>query len=611
MSLCVDLSTRIGSSRLLALGIAGLALSSATLAQHTQRVSISSSGAQGNDFSHHPSISADGRFVAFAAYPSFAPGDTNGREDVYLRDRLLGTTTWVSIGMGGVPGTGFSFNPNISPDGRYIAFDSTSDNLVPGGTSGLHVQHAFLWDSQSGMIEAVSVPTGGSQAYNGGAPVIAADGRFVTFVSRYPFVPEDTNSDRDVYLRDRQIGTTVRISLGQGGVQGDGDVHFDFPTTSSDNRFVVFASAATNMVPGDTNGKRDVFVRDLLLGTTEIMSLDAIGNLGDGHCSRAAISADGRYVAFESASTNLVPGDTNGVQDLFVRDRLLGTIERVDLDSSGQQANASCHLGYYPTISTDGRFVAFESNATNLVRDDTNLASDAFLRDRVLGTTERVSVSSAGTESNGFSYSPSVSSDGRLVGFMSGSNNLVAGDTNQEHDVFVRDRDATAFVGFCDPGAGGVIPCPCSNPPAGAGRGCDNFGAGPIDSGTLAATGAAYLGEDSVVLQASGENNTSLTVFFAGTTTVAGGAVLGAGVRCVGGSLKRLYTGSAAGGSLSRPGPGDPSVSARSAALGSTISAGDTRYYFCTYRDPAAAGPCGNSSSTINATNAGSITWSF
>ena len=168
-----------------------------------------------------------------------------------------------------------------------------------------------------------------------------------------------------------------------------------------------------------------------------------------------------------------------------------------------------------------------------------------------------------------------------------------------------------SFVAFCDPGTGGVIPCPCANPPAGAGRGCDNFGAGPIDSGTLTATGATYLDGDSVILQASGENNTSLTVFFTGTVTIPGGAVLGAGVRCVGGSLKRLYTAAASGGTVARPGPGDPSVSTRSMLLGSPIAAGDTRYYFGVYRDPLAAGPCSNPASTVNTTSAGAITWSW
>jgi hypothetical protein len=156
-----------------------------------------------------------------------------------------------------------------------------------------------------------------------------------------------------------------------------------------------------------------------------------------------------------------------------------------------------------------------------------------------------------------------------------------------------------------------VIPCPCSNPRAGGGLGCDNFGAGPSQSGTLDANGIASLAGDTIVLNAHGLNNSSLTVFFTGNTQPLSGLTLGAGVRCVRGSLGRLYTAGASGGAVSRPGVGDPSVSVRSAALGSQIFAGDTRYYFNVYRDPAAAGPCGNIASTVNTTNAGSITWSL
>jgi len=163
---------------------------------------------------------------------------------------------------------------------------------------------------------------------------------------------------------------------------------------------------------------------------------------------------------------------------------------------------------------------------------------------------------------------------------------------------------------FCIPGALGSIPCPCGNPPAGGGLGCDNFSAGPAASGTLMATGTASLAGDTLILQATGENDTSLTVFWQGQDpTIPGGVVHGAGVRCVGTQLRRLYIGSAAGGAISRPGPGGPAVSARSAALGDTIPTGAARHYFNVYRDPLAAGPCGNTASTVNLTNALTVIW--
>ena len=162
----------------------------------------------------------------------------------------------------------------------------------------------------------------------------------------------------------------------------------------------------------------------------------------------------------------------------------------------------------------------------------------------------------------------------------------------------------------CLPGQAGIIPCPCSNPPSGAGLGCNNFGAGPLDSGTLSASGTASLGADSIVLTASGENNTSLTVFWQARDPLSStGVIHGAGVRCATAALRRLYTGNASAGAIARPGLGEPAVSARSMAVGDPISPGQVRHYFTIYRDPGAAGACGNSSSTVNLTNTGSITW--
>lgn len=169
--------------------------------------------------------------------------------------------------------------------------------------------------------------------------------------------------------------------------------------------------------------------------------------------------------------------------------------------------------------------------------------------------------------------------------------------------------DTAGFVNFCDPGAGGIIACPCANPPSGADRGCDNFGAAS-GGASMTGTGTASLSADTVVLSVSGENNTAFTVFFQGQDPVSTtGVVHGAGVRCVTATLKRLYNGNASAGSMTRPGMGNPSVSARSAAVGDTIMAGEARHYFTIYRDPGAAVPCGVTSSTINISNAGTFVW--
>jgi Tol biopolymer transport system component len=205
---------------------------------------------------------------------------------------------------------------------------------------------------------------------------MSAGGRFIAFESDATnLIPGDTNGSRDVFVRDRKTGTTTRVSVGTGGVQGDGDSIY--PSISADGRLVAFTSYATNLVPGDTNGGPDVFVRDRKTGTTRRVSLGPGGVQGDVGSGRLAISADGRFVTFESDDTNLVRGDTNEEWDIFVRDLHRGTTRRVSVGPGGVQGNS---YSLDPAISADGRFVALESNATNLVPDDTNNALDVFVR---------------------------------------------------------------------------------------------------------------------------------------------------------------------------------------------------------------------------------------
>jgi archaellum component FlaF (FlaF/FlaG flagellin family) len=377
---------------------------------------------------------------------------------------------------------------------------------------------------------------------------------------------------------------------------------------SANGLYVAYESSATNLVPGDVNGLKDIFVRDLQSGTTELVSLATGGAQGNGFSDYPSISADGRYVAFESTASNLAPGDTNTLPDLFVRDRQNGTTELVSVDSGGVQGN---NVSEGPAISADGRYVAFQSDATNLVPGDTNSVTDVFLRDRQAGTTERVSVDSGGVQGNHISYLASISGDGRYVGFGSYSSNLVSGDTNGFQDVFVRDRfDVPAFTSLCDPGVGGVHACPCSNAPSGPGRGCDNSAA--TGGAVLSASGGTYLSSDSLVFTTSGEKPTATSILLQGPATLTNGAVYGQGVRCVGGSLKRLFAKAAVGGSIIAPnfGAGDPTVSARSAAKGDVIQPGQSRWYLVYYRDPTVLGGC-PASSTFNATQTGRVDWSF
>src|SRR5437870_3702403 len=298
------------------------------------------------------------------------------------------------------------------------------------------------WSAGAQTTERVSVTSGGTEG-NGASlgSALSADGRFVAFDSAATdLVAGDTNGVSDVFVHDRQTGTTERVSVASDGAQGNGSsglVTFAFPPAlSADGRFIAFVSFATNLVASDTNGATDVFVHDRQTGTTERVSVASGGTESNAASLGPALSADGRFVAFHSAATNLVAGDTNGATDVFVHDRQTGTTERVSVASGGSQGDG---FSAGPVLSADGRLVAFHSTATNLVARDTNGATDVFVHGRQTGTTERVSVASGGTQGNDSSAGPVLSADGGLVAFHSTATNLVSGDANGAYDVFVHE----------------------------------------------------------------------------------------------------------------------------------------------------------------------------
>ncbi len=304
--------------------------------------------------------------------------------------------------------------------------------------------------AQAQATARVSVGFSGGTQGNGGSfdAAISADGRFVAFGSSATnLVVNDSNARQDIFVHDRTTGQTSRVSVGfSGGTQGNGSSFR--PAISADGRFVAFESDATNLVPGDSNARRDVFVHDRTTGETSRVSVGFSGGVqGNNHSSRPAISADGRFVAFESSATNLVPNDSNARLDIFVHDRTTGQTSRVSVGfSGGVQGNGN---SFNPAISADGRFVAFGSSATNLVPNDSNASSDIFVHDRETGQTRRVSVSSGGVQGNGgSSLRPALSADGQFVAFDSSATNLVPGDSNARLDIFVRDRGAPSGAGF-------------------------------------------------------------------------------------------------------------------------------------------------------------------
>ena len=300
------------------------------------------------------------------------------------------------------------------------------------------VSDVFVHDRQTGETARASVDDAGNQGNSlSQFPRISAGGRFVAFESLASnLVPGDTNGALDVFVHDRQTRRTTRVSLSDGGAEGNSAS--GVPCLSEGGRFVAFESLASNLVPGDSNESTDVFVHDRQTGETTRVSVDSLGHQADGPSAGSSIDGRGRYVAFESLASNLVDGDTNRVSDVFVHDRQTGKTTRVSVDSRGRQANGGSAA---PSLSGDGRFVGFGSYASNLVDGDTNQDIDVFVHDRQTGKTIRVSVDSQGRQANGGSGIPAVSAEGRWVAFHSFASNLVDGDTNGSLDIFVNDRE--------------------------------------------------------------------------------------------------------------------------------------------------------------------------
>ncbi len=565
-------------------------------------------------------------------------------------------TQRVSLDSRGQEANDHSFVCAISADGRYVVFASWATNLVSENTQG--VLELFLRDRALGTTEILSVSSNdepaNDQAWDAS---ISADGRYVVYASNATnLVPGDFDMfTRDIFLRDRTARTTECLTCAlqdhacwDPAISADGrsvvfmkDIGFGIPTAcvydsvtgatqvvgpsgnggrndiwyltcaiSGDGRCVAYSTYGNDLVSGDDDDLPDVFACDRT-GSIECVSTGPNGPQGNRSSFWPSLSNDGRYVAFASVGAHLVPGDSNACTDIFVRDRRQGTTERVSVDSIGRQGNGS---SFGPSISADGRFVAFYSRADNLDHDDINVPfrTHAFVHDRLSGTTERADLGPGGLPVlNGCSsLAPRISADGRFVAFESASFQLVPGDTNGKDDVFVRDRfgDPT-FTSMCDPGSSGVIACPCSNPPGGSDQGCDNSSS--TGGATLSATGGTYISSDSLEFHVTGTTPSALSLLLQGTAPISTGAVYGQGVRCVGGAITRLGTKHASGGSITIPDfeAGDPQVSVVSAVKGDLIQPGDSRFYLVYYRDPIVLGGC-PASSTFNCTQTGRVTWS-
>lgn len=395
----------------------------------TERVSVGRGGVQAATASFGDSISADRRFVLFDSDAgNLVAGDENGLSDVFIRDRLAGTTTMITRDIGGGGGDGPSFGGQISADGRFVSFVSAVDGFP----------QAYLYDRKRLATRLVSISAEGALADQGvSASRISSNGRYLGFSSfSTNLVPGDTNDTVDVFVYDRKNGKISRESVTRGGGQVC-DIGASGGIISGDGRFVSIETRCPNMVAGPSNGESQAYVRDRRTGKNERVSVGPDGAQANGFSFAAAFSADGRFVSIFSRATNLVPGGTNSEGQVFVRDRKKGETELVSVGLGGVQGNGFSSGGQ---MSADGRFVIFSSDATNLVAGDTNGQFDTFIHDRLAGTTKRINVGPGRRQANGRSFSQNLAADGRTAVFSSEADNLVPGDTNGDFDVFVHTR---------------------------------------------------------------------------------------------------------------------------------------------------------------------------
>jgi Tol biopolymer transport system component len=401
----------------------------------TARVSTSTGGSQAAaGASGVVKVDGTGRYVFFHTATSLVAGDSNGKQDVYRKDRLTGTTTRVSLLGTSTQLTVASEVCDVTANGRFVGFFTSA----PGSPTAIANQ-LFVRDLQSGETELVSQNDGehadaGVEANGCG---ISDDGTRVVFTSDASNLGGGTAGLADVFLRRRDIDDTQLMSRNSAGVAanaGSGQ-----PAISANGGVVAFTSRATNLTaPLEADDDFDVFVRVLATNTTSRVSTDGAGSAGVGDSQSPTLSSEGRYVGFSSDASNLVAEDDNGVSDVFRKDRQTGATVRASVSSSGVEADDVANL---PEISDDGRYLAFTSEASTLYAADVNGVDDVYRRDVQLGKTDLASRRSGSISPGNDSswYGPSISADGRVVAFASHATDLVPGDTNATWDAFVRD----------------------------------------------------------------------------------------------------------------------------------------------------------------------------
>ncbi len=413
--------------------LAGL-IQSARAAAVTEVISKASGDSESNQGSERSCVSGDGRYVVFQSLSTnLLTGISGVYFQVFLIDRQTGAIELISKGSDGSEADSSCYNPVISADGRCIAFHSRATNLVVNASGDYH--QLYLYDRVTGITELISKGSTGLEAAQESSDAsISSDGAFVAFHSSDAGLVPDVETHVQVYVRDRSGNKTELISQGSTGIKADGDSMF--PRISADGRYVAFMAAAANLVAGVSAAYNQIYIRDRVAKTTSVASQSSGGDAGNDDSHFAAVSPDGRYVGFESVASNLVSGTPSGRQ-IYLRDQVTGQTELVSKAADGSAANDGC---YRPVISSSGRFVAYESLATNLAAGLTGTYYQILVRDRAAGSTKVITKTSGGAEGDADSYRPEMDSSGKFVSYESRTTNLVSGVSGVYTQVLLVDR---------------------------------------------------------------------------------------------------------------------------------------------------------------------------
>jgi len=418
----------------------------ATVTNNLSLITDDVNGVDGsNDDSYRLAISADGRYVGFdSTATNLIAGGNSFAQNVFVHDTQTDLTTLVSKNKDGTDGgNALSTTPYLSNDGRYVVFSSNASDIVLNDNNGN--RDVFLYDMQLNTMKLVSKNNAGTGSANGAsfAYDISADGRYIAYESSAAdIVANDSNGTYDIYIYDAVTDITILASKSKLGT-GTANSASKAPSLSSDGRYVTFYSSATDMASTDTDTKNDVFIYDRVTNVTALVSINtSLAGSGNGNSWNAKISKGANYVTFSSTSSDLVLNDTNNSTDVFLYDVTTSQITLVSKNTTGTGTGNG--YSYSPMISSNGQFVTYSSQASDLVSADTNANQDIFLYDSQLDSNVLVSSNVTGIDSaNGYSTCNTISSDGRYILFSSSATNITLISNNEgpeTFDAFIYDR---------------------------------------------------------------------------------------------------------------------------------------------------------------------------